>query len=420
MAAETAHDLARRLEGGARGRQQHAHRRALAPHALDLDLAVEAPHDAVADREAEARPYADRLRREERVEDAGQVLGRDARARVAHLDEDAARVVRVRDDADDVVLGVALGDGLRGVDDEVEEDLPEARLVGVDGRHVAELLDEPGAVPDLVPGHAQRGLEHVLDLHGAPPLLVGRAREDPEVADDLTHALGGVSGVAQLFDDLVEPAIEARLGGELAHRFRGELEVGADRGERVVDLVGDARRERADRGHAIGDEELLLQLALLGPARRVAQLALDGGAEARQAVLEDVVARAAAHGGDGRLLPDGPRHDDEGRVEPGGAQDLEGGGGVEGRHREVGEHDVPGRARQRGAQAGGGLDALVDDVVAAAPELVEDELLVVGVVLDEEHADAPARSAHVRLAGGGRLSSIQYTPRWRVATTNSS
>jgi hypothetical protein len=47
--------------------------------------------------------------------------------------------------------------------------------------------------------------------------------------------------------------------------------------ERVVDLVRHARRQRPDRSHAVRDQQLLLNLALLGSHCGLAQLAFDGG-----------------------------------------------------------------------------------------------------------------------------------------------
>ena len=47
--------------------------------------------DPVGDRQAEARAAADRLRREKRIVDARQMLGRNARARVGDFRDDASR-----------------------------------------------------------------------------------------------------------------------------------------------------------------------------------------------------------------------------------------------------------------------------------------------------------------------------------------
>ncbi len=52
--------------------------------ALNGNRAAGAVHDAVDDREAEPRSLPDRLRGEERIEDAVEVVGADAAAVVAH------------------------------------------------------------------------------------------------------------------------------------------------------------------------------------------------------------------------------------------------------------------------------------------------------------------------------------------------
>ena len=69
-------------------RQIHAERRALADRALHLDGPAVRRDDAMADREAEPRALADTLRREERIEDALQVLFRDAAAGIDDRDLD--------------------------------------------------------------------------------------------------------------------------------------------------------------------------------------------------------------------------------------------------------------------------------------------------------------------------------------------
>jgi hypothetical protein len=75
-----------RLDRPFRRRERHADGRALARLALDLDATPEFGHDRMADGEAEARAEPHGLGREEGVEDAGQEVLRDPRARVAYLD----------------------------------------------------------------------------------------------------------------------------------------------------------------------------------------------------------------------------------------------------------------------------------------------------------------------------------------------
>ena len=87
-------------------------------------------HDLVADREAEPDADAERLRREERIEDAADHVRRDADAGVLDLDDRRGSPSRSRRaHADLVVVGAALGDRLRRVDEQVQEHLAEPRLV---------------------------------------------------------------------------------------------------------------------------------------------------------------------------------------------------------------------------------------------------------------------------------------------------
>jgi hypothetical protein len=168
----------------------------------------------VADGEAEADALADGLGGEEGVEDALDDVGGDAGARVADLDHDAVALL-AGDHADAVIGHVALGDGLRGVHQEVEEHLAEARLVGHHRGHGAELPHQARAVADLVPRHVDARLDDVLDQDGAAPVFVA-AGEGAEVLHDLADALGALAGVGQ------RPAQpRARLGRGVDVRRRG-------------------------------------------------------------------------------------------------------------------------------------------------------------------------------------------------------
>ena len=77
-----------------------------------------------------------------------------------------------------MVLVVALGDRLGGVDDQVEEHLAEPRLVGVDPRHVGELGHEHRAVPDPRSQPAMRSVVSRTRRTSTEraPLVLGGAR----------------------------------------------------------------------------------------------------------------------------------------------------------------------------------------------------------------------------------------------------
>ena len=124
--------------------------------------------------------------------------------------------------------------------------------------------------------------------------------------------------------------------------FDQELAEAEDHGQQVVEVVGDAAGQPADGLHALRVPQALLgglqgglRAALHAAIRRLAQLALDRGAEPAQVVLEDVVVRAGAHGLDRRVLADGARDDDERDVGVVVAEQAQGVGGAEALHRVV-------------------------------------------------------------------------------------
>src|SRR5436305_11709528 len=135
--------------------------RALAGLALDGDRAAVSLDNRVGDGEAEARPLAHGLRREERVEDAREVFGRDAVARVAYLD-DRRRALAPRLDAD----LAALSDRVRGVDEEVEPDLIQLPGEAVDEREFAVVARERDVdVAELAREQSQGRVESLVDVH---------------------------------------------------------------------------------------------------------------------------------------------------------------------------------------------------------------------------------------------------------------
>src|SRR5450759_3148214 len=81
--------------------------------ALELDPTTVIGHDALADREAEAGPLADRLGREERVEDPRADRRRDPAAIVGDLEHDVVAVGPGGDD-DPARVAARAFDGLHG------------------------------------------------------------------------------------------------------------------------------------------------------------------------------------------------------------------------------------------------------------------------------------------------------------------
>ena len=179
-------------------------------------------------------------------------------------------------DANLVLVGVPLRDGLRGVDEQVQEHLAEARLVRVDGGHVGEALHETRAMADLVPRHLHRALDDAAHVDRAAVLDVA-LREGQKIADDLPHPVRALDGLLER-QSPAPPALRCPRAAELLDRVvagarraqaaKHVLEVDQQVRERIVDLVRDARREGPQRGHPVALHELMLELGPLGHVSR--------------------------------------------------------------------------------------------------------------------------------------------------------
>ena len=139
---------------------------------------------------------------------------------------------------------------------------------------------------------------------------------------------------------------------------------------RVVDLlepveVHDQHRQRIARAQRIGDRHLepvleqrpvrqigqavvvremadaLFGFRSLAPHFGVAQLAVDGGNQPVEVVLDDVVVGAVLHRVDGDLFADRAGHENERHFEAAVAHHREGRGAAEARHRVIGDHEIP-------------------------------------------------------------------------------
>ena len=80
------------------------------------------------DGESEPIPLPDRLRREERIEEAPLGLGGNTGARIANLRDGTPSVVGVRCDDDLLPLDLAFPQRLRCVHEQIDEHLPELAL----------------------------------------------------------------------------------------------------------------------------------------------------------------------------------------------------------------------------------------------------------------------------------------------------
>src|SRR5690606_26163245 len=270
---------------------------------LDLQPSVVAADDLVDDRQAEAGSGADLLRREERIADLVDDLGRNTAARVRDADRDVVRAHTLRRD-DDLALVL---DRLRRVRQKVQEYLVDLRRRALDLGNVAVELAHLGLVLDDVPRDRQRLVEPRVHVEARDR----RAVETAEVLEALRH----IGQVLEAFDavprevlGLLEEGLEILLVQHLLHVLQGRdelrLELVAIREllrpdreggaaardellqdlnplldqhrivreveERRVDLVADAGDELAERRHLLGLHEL--DLRFLQALQRVREL----------------------------------------------------------------------------------------------------------------------------------------------------
>ena len=118
----------------------------------------------------------------------------------------------------------------------------------------------------------------LVDLVQIGRLAIGRrrAREGEQVGDELADAL-----------DLLERQLaEARAELLVVEAFRQELDEGADRDERIPDLVRDARRQRAERRQPVGPLEQHPRMLEIGRQARVLE---DRAGAVRELAGEGVV-----------------------------------------------------------------------------------------------------------------------------------
>ena len=230
------------------------------PH---LDAAAVGLDDPVDHGQAEPHALAVVLGREEGVEDPVERLLRDALAVVRHLEHRALPVLRRRvttDTRPEPWGRVASAPFMTQVEDHL------LHLGGV-ARQEGQRLVEPQRRLDV---QQLQLVRHEADRRPHDGVEVGRgalglraAREGEEVGDDAPRPRGLLGDplevAAELGDALPRDAVVLQ---DPAHEG-GEVQ---DARERVVDLVGDAGRELAERGQAVGLEQVPLRLLELGGA----------------------------------------------------------------------------------------------------------------------------------------------------------
>ena len=208
-------------------------------------------HDRVSDRQPEARPLADILGREERIEDLRLHVFGHARPIVGDFEHDRVAIEVVPGADDERAATVRADHGLFGVDDEVEQHLLDLMRIGerlgesggkrLDGHDVVDAL--------LVRAQRQRFADHLVEIdHGAR--RVALAGEGQQVADDLGGAL-------RLAEDGLEAAARVVVGRPLRQAFGP----GEDGRERVIELVRDAGNCLPEGRELLGLEQLVVEVA---------------------------------------------------------------------------------------------------------------------------------------------------------------
>ena len=258
-----------------------------------------------------------------------------------------------------------------------------------DERHAARQLHL------LVAGAKEAGdAGALLEAAGHPLQRGDEALLEDGRAQVVHHALARLDGVAHRLERRLRAQRDAvRIG--VAH---DPGEVVLQRGERAADVVVHLARDRRALGLDAGlqvlrelrEAPLRFGQRLVGGEPRALGLAgLDRVQhrrhEPREVALQQVVAGAVPHRGDGGVLADLARDDDERDDAAARLQHLERGEAGEAGQVEVGQDHVP-VAAERLLEFGGGLDAQGVGLDAAAAQLRHGQHVVEFRILDEQHA----------------------------------
>ena len=206
-------------------------------------------HDAETDGKSETGAFAFGLRAEERLEHTLRDRLGNSGTVVRDADGDAIRLALGDDLNASASVGTSARDRLGGVVDDVHEYLLDLVRVDLDFRQARLELERQldAGREQLIPEQLMRGLENRPDrLQLAFAFLAARERE--QVAYDRRGALRFLTNHCQ------------RLGQPRWHVGRLAQEVGKtdDGGERIVQVVRDARDELTDRRHLFRLQQLLL------------------------------------------------------------------------------------------------------------------------------------------------------------------
>jgi len=141
-------------------------------------------------------------------------------------------------------------------------------------------------------------------------------------------------------------------------------------------------------------------LALAGADGGFAQFAFDDRGQAAEVAFHEVIVGAGFHGRHRHILADAAGDDDEGDVQAGFLEQLQGAHGVERREVVVGQDYVPGMFQEGGSHGVAGFDPAHLDFITSFAEQVDHDLRVkFGIFNNEDAKEGLHRGSG--LAGAG-------------------
>lgn len=233
-------------------RQRNGERGARAGLARQLDLAGVLANDAGDDGKAEPGADTDRFGGEERLEDAGLELERNAGPIVLDVEEDAAGAgAGAQHNAAGTTGG---GNRLLTVHEQIENHLLELDGIGERGREIGcEMdLDSDAGALEIVGAQAEGALDDFVEANGRTVQL-GLASEHEQAADDVGGAFGFLTEAMGIGE---RAAVEGP--------FKQQMAVAHHRGEGIVQFVGDAGDHLAERSQFVSLEETSREFAVEG------------------------------------------------------------------------------------------------------------------------------------------------------------
>jgi hypothetical protein len=285
---------------------------------------------------------------------------------------------------------------------QVDADAGRVRVLGDVGER---LLRRPVSHQGHARGQRHRVLAGAKAARDAGAALEAAAhplqrRHQPLLQDrrmQVVHdALAGFDGVRDHLERRLRALAHLGILGVARDPGQIELQCGQGTADIIMDFACDGGTFHVDAGlqmlRQLGQPLARLGQLLVGRRPRQARLVgvdgvFDGGRQAREIGLEQVVAGAVAHRGDRDVLADLARDQDEGQRSLRRLGDVEGGQAREARDVEIGQDDVP-VALERGAEGGLGVDPRRLDLRDGAAQVGHHQFVVEFGILQVQHPQA--------------------------------